>query len=92
MFLAQQKNPPIDLNLMDYQQMFDAEEIQVCLNSLYKAGIQNDILALIYEANHEHVIALKTPNGVTQTGTLNNKVMQGDVLGPLISSNMVKLQ
>ena len=28
-------------------------------------------------------------NGRTQAGTMINKVMQGDVLGPIVSSNMV---
>ena len=39
------RKPPIDINVMDYKQMFDAEEVQVCLNSLYEAGIQDDIFS-----------------------------------------------
>ena len=87
--LSSAKKPPIDLNVMDYKQMFDAEDLHINLNALFEAGIQDDILALIYEANKENVISVKTPNGTTHTGTIHNKIMQGDVLGPLLSSNMV---
>ena len=35
------------------------------------------------------MISVKTPNVKTQTGTITDKIMQGDVLGPIVSSNMV---
>ena len=69
--------------------MFDAEDVFVALNSLYDAGVQDDIFALIHESNRENVIFVKTPNGKTGRGSIRNKIMQGDVLGPLVSSNMV---
>ena len=69
--------------------MFDAEELSVCLNSFYDAGVKDDVLALLYEANKRYVIAVKTPNGLTKRTSINEKVMQGDVLSPLVSSNMV---
>ena len=72
---------------MDYRQMFDSEEGHICLNALYEAGVQDDIFALISEANGNNVISVKTPNGVTTRGNISNKIMQGDVLGPLLSSN-----
>ena len=34
-------------------------------------------------------IAVKTPGGLTERKSISNKIMQGDVLGPLVSSNMV---
>ena len=73
---------------MDFSQMFDAEDISICLNALYEAGVQDNTLALIYEANKTNVICLKTPNGLTEKNIYEN-VMQGDVLSPLVSSNMV---
>ena len=69
--------------------MFDSEQGHICLNALYEAGVQDDIFALISEANVKNVISVKTPNGVTKRGNISNKIMQGDVLGPLMSSNMV---
>ena len=74
---------------MDFSQMFDAEDISICLNALYEAGVQDNTLALIYEANKTNVISVKTPNGLTEKSHIYDKVMQGDVLSPLVSSNMV---
>ena len=87
--LSSVKKPPIDLNIMDYSQMFDSEEAQICLNALYEAGVQDDLFALINESNRKNVISVKTPHEKTQTGTITNKIMQGDMLGPIVSSNMV---
>ena len=84
------KKEPIDLSVMDYKQMFDAEELSVCLNALYDATIQDDMLNMIYEANKTTMFTVKTPNGTTQPARIMNKVLQGDVLAPLISSNMVE--
>ena len=83
------KKEPIDLNVLDFKQMFDAEELSVCLNAMYEANIQDDMLALIYEANKTTIFTVKIPNGLTGPSNIVNKVLQGDVLAPLISSNMV---
>ena len=80
---------PIDLSIMDFKQMFDSEELTTCLNAIFDAGIQDDMLALIYEANKITHFAVKTPNGITETRQIENKILQGDVLAPLLSSNMV---
>ena len=69
--------------------MFDSESLEVCLNSMYEAGVCDDMLAPINEANLTNEIAVKTPNCPTERKTIKNKTMQGDVLGPLMSSNMV---
>ena len=58
------KKEPIDLNVLDFKQMFDAEELSVCLNAMYEANIQDDMLALIYEANKTTIFTVKTPNGL----------------------------
>ena len=87
--LSSKQKAPIDLNIMDYKQMFDAEEVPICLNALYDAGVNDDIYALICEANSSATFAIKTPNGITKKTTIINKIMQGDVLSPLVSSNMV---
>ena len=87
--MSTKKKNPIDLNIMDFKQMFDAEELPTVLNSFYEAGVQNDLFAIIYEANKSVMFAVKTPTGLTEYRTIKNKVMQGDVLSPLMSSNMV---
>ena len=87
--LSSKKKKSIDLNIMDYKQMFDSEEVPLRLNALYDSGLQNDIFALICEANKTVIFAIKTPNCLTKKATIYNKIMQGDVLSPLVSSNMV---
>ena len=47
------------------------------------------MLAIVYEANKSVTLSVKTPGGMTKTRTLQNKIMQGDVISPLVSSNMV---
>ena len=47
------------------------------------------MLALVNEANKYVKFVVKTPNGMTETSSLHYKIMQGDVLSPLVSSNMV---
>jgi hypothetical protein len=83
------RKDPIDLSIMDFKQMFDSEELSTCLNALYDADIQDDMLALIFQANKTTYFAVKTPNGITEQTSVCNKILQGDVLAPLISGNMV---
>ena len=56
---------------------------------MYDAKIKDDMLALLYEANETTCFKLKTPNGMNAIETINLKILEGDVLAPLISSNMV---
>ena len=83
------KKTPIDITIMDFKQMFDSEELETVLNSFYEAGIKDDMLGLVYEANKSVTFAVKTPSGLTSKRTIRNKIMQGDVMSPLVSSNMV---
>ena len=74
---------------MDYKQMFDSEEAPICLNALCEAGVKYDIFALICETNKSATFAVKTPSGITHKTSIYNKIMQGNALSPLVSSNMV---
>ena len=87
--LKSKKKVPIELNIMDFKQMFDAEEGSICLNALYDAGVKDDLFALVCEANTTATFAIKTPSGLTEKTSISNKIIQGDVLSPLVSSNMV---
>ena len=87
--MSSKNKEPIDINIMDFKQMFDAEELPTVLNAFYEAGIKDDLFAMINEANKEVKFSVKTPEGLTDSRTIHNKIMQGDVLSPLMSSNMV---
>ena len=74
---------PIDIQISDFRQCFDSLWLEECLNDLYEAGIDDDNLALIYEANKNVNVAVKTPNGLTNREYIHNIVLQGDVYGPV---------
>ena len=59
------------------------------MNDLYETGVDDDFFSLLYEANRENLVAVKTPHGISERTTINEIVMQGDVLAPLISSLQV---
>ena len=42
---------------------------------------------MLYEANENIKCAVKTPSGLPETRSITNKIMQGDVISPLLSSN-----
>ena len=87
--LSSKKKDSIDLNILDFKQMFDCEELKSVLNAFYDAGVKDDMLCLMNEANMIVTFAVKTPTGLTEQKTMRNKIMQGDVLSPLMSSNFV---
>ena len=87
--MASKNKDPVDISIMDFKQMFDGEELPVVLNAFYESGVTYDLFALANEANTDVTFAVKTPAGVTETRSIQNKIMQGDVLSPLLSSNMV---
>ena len=74
---------------MDFRQIFDAEQLQTVLNAYYEAGVVDDMFAVVNEDKRSVQFAVKTPTGLTKTADIRNKNMQGDVLSPLLSSNMV---
>ena len=59
------------------------------MNDLYEAGIDDDNLALVYEANKSINVAVKTPNGLTAREKIERIVLQGDVFGPLECSVLI---
>ena len=87
--MSSTKKEPIDIQIMNYKQMFDAVELETVLNAYYESGVNDDLFALINEANETNTIAVKTPNGLTEIRTIKKKIVQGDVLAPLMSSNIV---
>ena len=74
---------------MDIKQMFDGEELKSVLNAFFEAGVKDDMFSIINEANETVKFAVKTPTGLTEERIIRNKIMQGDVLSPLMSSNFV---
>ena len=77
------KKKAVDIVILDYKQCFDGMWLQDCLNDLYDSGVRNRNLAMIYEANRKNQVSVKTPEDTTKRVTIDNLVMQGEVMAPL---------
>ena len=87
--LLSTKNKPIQIQICDFQQMFDGIDLQEALSDLFYSGVDDDHLTLIHEANKNIKIQVKTPHGLTVEHTLKENVLQGDTLSSIIASNQV---
>ena len=83
------KMKPIQLQIYDYSQMFDSIDLKQALSDLYDAGVQDDTLVLLHEANKDIHMAVKTPTGLTKRQIIKNCVLQGDTWGSILASNQV---
>ena len=63
--LSSKKKKPIYIQIMDYKQCFDSMWLEDTMNDLFEAGVVDDKLALLFEANKEVKVAVKTPVGLT---------------------------
>ena len=89
--LSTKKKKPIDIQIYDYKQCFDSLWLEECLNDMYAGGLQDDKLNLLHNANTHVNIAVRTPVGKTERGSIHNVVIQGDVFGPMLCSKQVDL-
>ena len=81
--LSSKKKKPIDIQIMDYKQCFDSMWLEETMNDLFEAGVTDDNLALLYEANKEVDVAINTPTGLTVREKIEKIILQGDVFGPI---------
>ena len=79
-------NRPIYLVLYDYSQCFDSLWLDDCLLSLWKIGVQSEILSVIKNINKMCNIVVKTPVGLSEEFTIENIVQQGSVSGGTLCS------
>ena len=59
--VLQDKSKAVDIQILDYKQCFDSMWLEDTLNDLYDAGVQDDTLAVLHEANRNVKVAIKTP-------------------------------
>ena len=81
--LSSKKSTPVDIQIGDYRQCFDGMWLAETLNDMYRAGVQDDHLALLYQANKKVNVSVKTPIGMTDRFSLEEIILQGDVFGPI---------
>ena len=84
---AKYLNKPTYIVLYDYSQCFDSLWLDECLLSLWKLGVQNEILSIIRDLNKQCNIVVKTPVGLTEEFSINNIVQQGSVCGGVLCSS-----
>ena len=87
--VIQTKSSSIDIQILDYAQCFDSLSLEECMNDIYDAGVKNDNFALIYRANENNKVAVKTPFGFSEREDVSRIVLQGETLGPLLCSVQV---
>ena len=73
----------IHVQVLDAIKCFDKLWRQVCVNSLYEAGIDNDLLKLLYIENKNAKIAVKINPKLSTRISVKDVVMQGSVCGSL---------
>ena len=74
------------ISFHDIERCFDSLWLDDGINSLYKNGVENDILDLIYKMNHKAMIVVNTPFGDCNPISVENISRQGTVLGPVLNN------
>ena len=71
--------------------MFGRMNLGEALSDLFDSGIEDDTLHLLYSANKNVEVKVKTSFGLTEEMVLDEVVLQGEVWGPSLASNQVDM-
>ena len=71
--------------------MFDSINLEQAICDIYDNGVDDDALPLIYNANKEIQMAVKTPNGLSARQSIKNIVLQDDTWGSILASVQVDM-
>ena len=71
------------ITFYDIEKCFDSLCLEDCINCLWRCGVKDDILYLVFQLNKKGMITVRTPVGNTEPFQINNIVKQGTVLGPV---------
>ena len=67
----------------DVKQCFDSLWLHEVIDCLFKAGLQNDKLPLLFLENETAQVAVKTSGGISNRVPIHNIIMQGSVWGSI---------
>ena len=73
----------LDIQVFDVKTCFDSLWLHEVILCLYKCGMTNDKLPLLFLENANAEIAVKTPGGISKRKSISNIIMQGSVWGSL---------
>ena len=79
--LSSKHNTPVTLQVYDYTQMFDSMDLEESVGDLFDSGVKDDTLALLYNANTNIKVRVKTPAGLSEEMNFRNlysKATHGD--------------
>ena len=91
-YVLKELNHGVDICIYDIEKCFDSLWLEDVLNDYYDSlppEKHNDKLALVYEANKNNLVAVKTGVGLTERVNIQNIVTQGGTFGPLECSNSI---
>ena len=83
---ARYLNIPVYITVYDFEQCFDALWLEDSIVALWKLGIRDDTLAILYNMNKQARIRVKTPAGICEELIKPAIVKQGTVAGPSMCS------
>ena len=84
--VSSKKKSPVTIQIYDYKQMFDSMDLDEALSDLFDSWIQDDTLALLYDANRHINVRVKTPCGLGVEKHLEKVDLQGDTWGLIMAS------
>jgi hypothetical protein len=76
--------PLLTLQAFDYPM-----SLNEAISEMFDAGVQDDSLTLLYEANKDVMMTVKTPSGMTEPQFLEPAVCQGGTWGPSFAAEQV---
>ena len=92
--LSSSKKKTVIFQIYDFKQMFDGIVLEEGILDLYEAGIRDDMLKILYEANKKVHMSVKTDDGLTDRTEIQSSILQGDTWGTTVASvqsdNLVK--
>ena len=74
------------ITFYNIEKCFDSLWLKDCINCMWRCGVKDDILCLVFQLNKKAMITVRTPFGNTEPFRINNIVKQGTVLGPVLNS------
>ena len=83
---AKYLNIPVYITVYDFEQCFDALWLEDSIVALWKLGVRDDTLAIMYNMNKQARIKVKTPAGISEELVKPAIVKQGTVSGPSMCS------
>ena len=91
-YVLYEEKSNIDICIYDIKKCFDALWLEDVLNDMYDSVTSeehDDKLALIFEANKNNYVAVKTSVGLTKRVNIQKIVTQGGTFGPIECSNSI---